>query len=347
MQKQDHPKEQKHGGSHVVKRKVRFDRIAAVVVPLLLIVILIGALCLRSCQKSGKLKLPHKAETTTAATTVTESNPTQTTTPVATDTTAPTEQLEHTDGKEITLPANDWNKGNLIVINKEHEYSFPIDDPVLSSIHENRNSSYSVSDHEVELETETLEHLNEMMADYEAETGFNGMEIFAGYRSSEDQESRYENGNSDFHGGYSDYHTGRSFNLKIKFGDGTSDYYNAEKYPEYSWIAENAASYGFVVRYPEGKDDYTGDESRTYTFRYVGVPHAAYMTENDLCMEEYVENLQQYTADAPLEVAAEGTNYQIFYVPAESGSTKATVPSEAYTISGDNIGGYIITCVVE
>ena len=63
------------GGSHARKRKLRLDRIAAVGVPFLLIVLLIGALCFHSCQRrkspeeSGstpvqqRLLLPKKVET--------------------------------------------------------------------------------------------------------------------------------------------------------------------------------------------------------------------------------------------------------------------------------------------
>ena len=132
---------------------------------------------------------------------------------------------------------------------------------------------------------------------------------------------------------------------EINFGDGTSDYYNAEKYPKYSWIAEHAAEYGFVVRYPDGKDEKTGEDSRTYTFRYVGVPHALYMQEHNLCLEEYIDRVHSYSADNPLEITADGKTYQVFYVGI--GGTKdvqVTIPSGTYTASGDNISGYIVTC---
>ena len=198
---------------------------------------------------------------------------------------------------------------------------------------------------EVQLDAEPIAQLNKMMSAFETETGLGGMQVFSGYRDKADQDSRYEDGSTGFRGGYSDYHSGRSFNLKINFGDGTSDYYNAEKYPKYSWIAEHAAEYGFVVRYPDGKDEKTGEDSRTYTFRYVGVPHALYMQEHNLCLEEYIDRVHSYSADNPLEITADGKTYQVFYVGI--GGTKdvqVTIPSGTYTASGDNISGYIVTC---
>ena len=267
------------GGSHVRKRKLRFDRIAAVFVPLLLIVLLIGALCFHSCQRRKQPEDSGNAVVATATTKQTEKatdKPKKTTEPdVATDTTKTTTSTEETsrkDGKQITLAAKGVDQGNLILINKEHSYDFPNGDPKLESVYEKRNSSYSVSDMEVQLDAETIAQLNKMMSAFETETGLGGMQVFSGYRDKADQDSRYEGGSTGFRGGYSDYHSGRSFNLKINFGDGTSDYYNAEKYPKYSWIAEHAAEYGFVVRYPDGKDEKTGEDSRTYTFRYVAYP---------------------------------------------------------------------------
>ena len=340
------------GGSHVRKRKLRFDRIAAVFVPLLLIVLLIGALCFHSCQRRKQPEDSGNAAVATATTKQTEKatdKPKKTTEPdVATDTTKTTTSTEETsrkDGKQITLAANGVDQGNLILINKEHSYDFPNGDPKLESVYEKRNSSYSVSDMEVQLDAETIAQLNKMMSAFETETGLGGMQVFSGYRDKADQDSRYEDGSTGFRGGYSDYHSGRSFNLKINFGDGTSDYYNAEKYPKYSWIAEHAAEYGFVVRYPDGKDEKTGEDSRTYTFRYVGVPHALYMQEHNLCLEEYIDRVHSYSADNPLEITADGKTYQVFYVGI--GGTKdvqVTIPSGTYTASGDNISGYIVTC---
>lgn len=351
----------KKGGSHAVQRKLRLDRIAIVVVPLLLIILLIAALCLHSCNRRETLNggiSDSEGTPVASATTTTVSTEAGADTEVQSDTTDDVAQMTATsseesstsanqDAQEVTIRASRVASGDLIVINQDNRYSFPSDDISLVSVYENHSSSYSVSDMEVQLDSETVQQLNAMMDAFVEETGIGGMQVFSGYRTESDQQSRYESGSSSFAGGYSDYHSGRTFNLKIDFGDGTSDYYNPEKYPNYIWFADHAADYGFVVRYPDGKEDITGESSRYYTFRYVGMPHAAYMTQQNLCLEEYVAQLQNDTSpDDPLTYTDGDTRYAIFYVPVGDGDAQVhfSVPSNAYTISGDNMGGLIVTC---
>lgn len=53
------------------------------------------------------------------------------------------------------------------------------------------------------------------------------------------------------------------------------------------WVKNNMHRFGFILRYPQGKEDITGFEANQHIFRYVGVEAAQYMYENDLTMEEY------------------------------------------------------------
>ncbi len=50
---------------------------------------------------------------------------------------------------------------------------------------------------------------------------------------------------------------------------------------------ERAADYGFVERYPAGKEAVTGIAHEPWHFRYVGVPHAGYMAQRGWTLEEY------------------------------------------------------------
>lgn len=54
------------------------------------------------------------------------------------------------------------------------------------------------------------------------------------------------------------------------------------------WMAANAHKYGFILRYPEGKQDITGIIFEPWHFRYVGVEDAAKIKEAGLCLEEYL-----------------------------------------------------------
>ncbi|MBR0208447.1 MAG: D-alanyl-D-alanine carboxypeptidase family protein [Oscillospiraceae bacterium] len=55
------------------------------------------------------------------------------------------------------------------------------------------------------------------------------------------------------------------------------------------WLRENCQDYGFILRFPEGKESITGVMYEPWHFRYVGVPAAKYIMENGLCLEEFVE----------------------------------------------------------
>ena len=55
------------------------------------------------------------------------------------------------------------------------------------------------------------------------------------------------------------------------------------------WLKEHSYEYGFILRYPKGKEYITGIEFEPWHFRYVGVPAATYMTENELTLEELWE----------------------------------------------------------
>lgn len=57
--------------------------------------------------------------------------------------------------------------------------------------------------------------------------------------------------------------------------------------PEGKWVAENAHSYGFIIRYPKGKAKITGYAYEPWHIRYVGKGLATYLYENGLTLEEY------------------------------------------------------------
>lgn len=59
------------------------------------------------------------------------------------------------------------------------------------------------------------------------------------------------------------------------------------------WLQENAAEYGFILRYPEDKQDITEIIYESWHYRYVGVDHAMAIKENGLCLEEYLEILKE------------------------------------------------------
>ena len=57
----------------------------------------------------------------------------------------------------------------------------------------------------------------------------------------------------------------------------------------YAWLAENAYKYGFILRYPLGKQEITGTSYEPWHYRYVGEEAALEIYEQGICLEEYYE----------------------------------------------------------
>ncbi|MFK0084339.1 M15 family metallopeptidase [Glutamicibacter sp. NPDC090743] len=65
------------------------------------------------------------------------------------------------------------------------------------------------------------------------------------------------------------------------------------------WIAEHAAEYGLIIRYPQGKEEITGYKYEPWHVRYVGVEHAeAMLASGAETFEEYHQMLAASIAEA-------------------------------------------------
>lgn len=59
------------------------------------------------------------------------------------------------------------------------------------------------------------------------------------------------------------------------------------------WLAKHCMEYGFVLRYPKGKESITGIEYEPWHFRYVGKEAAEYMSSENICLEEFKEQIRE------------------------------------------------------
>lgn len=57
----------------------------------------------------------------------------------------------------------------------------------------------------------------------------------------------------------------------------------------YKWLSENMSNYGFILRYPKGKESITGYEYEPWHLRYVGIDAAKDISKKQLTLEEYLE----------------------------------------------------------
>ena len=87
---------------------------------------------------------------------------------------------------------------------------------------------------------------------------------------------------------YSEHRTGLCVDFSTKSIGGVVDdvFETTEAFP---WLKENAWKYGFVLRYPEDKENITGYMYESWHYRFVGLEVASIMHQTGLCYEEYLE----------------------------------------------------------
>ncbi len=61
--------------------------------------------------------------------------------------------------------------------------------------------------------------------------------------------------------------------------------------PEAQWLANNAYKFGFILRYPEGKEDITGYNYEPWHIRYVGKDAAKEIYDKNITLEEYLADM--------------------------------------------------------
>ena len=260
------------------------------------------------------------------------------------------------ENREVYL--TDMCRGDLVYVSRD----YLIDDVEygLVNVYEEKSDLLSVADMNVRLQQKALEALGAMAADLEAETGLRDLLIEMGFRSRAEQLALYEadlqrtgHSYSDLYAvpGGSELETGLAVELKLFQGGRYLDF-TAED--DHAWVLEHCAEYGLIQRYPADKEDITKVRNETNMFRYIGVPHALYLTKNDLTLDEYVQLLENYPFDGPHLVISDkaGKEYEVYYVPAdlESGAETTSVPvpsSLHYAISGSNRGGFYVTVELE
>ena len=140
------------------------------------------------------------------------------------------------------------------------------------------------------IEREVMDAFNLMKSDAKA-VGLN-IYISSGYRSYSYQERLYNNYSAvdgmegadtySARAGHSEHQTGLCFDLN-EIDDSFA------KTDEGKWVNENAQVYGFIIRYPKGKEKITGYQYESWHLRYVGVDLATklYNNGNWLTLEEY------------------------------------------------------------
>ena len=83
--------------------------------------------------------------------------------------------------------------------------------------------------------------------------------------------------------GYSEHQLGLAVDILNHSWD-----YLSENNPEYTWLVDNSYKYGFILRYPRGKEYITGYMFEDWHFRYLGIELANKVKQSNLTYDEYV-----------------------------------------------------------
>ena len=88
--------------------------------------------------------------------------------------------------------------------------------------------------------------------------------------------------------GHSEHQTG----LAVDVMGSNNDYDRFEESIEFTWMRDNAHKFGFILRYPKGKEHITGFKYEPWHYRYVGVEVATEIYQNNITLEEYYKTLK-------------------------------------------------------
>ena len=277
----------------------------------------------------------------------------------------------------IAATRADAMHGGLLLVNEWHSRPDDFDDSVMTSIFSyagNRRNNFGVQDSSQKLHPLAIEAVIQALSDAKV-LGLEHFVIQYAYRSYDDQLKLFEDRMQKIVNSYGDRYQGDALIERTKRDvnyPGTSEFNTGMSVTLYLyekgnkevndqsfstsqqgvWLYENCWKYGMVFRFQLEDFPLPGSADKSYKtgvgvklncYRYVGKAHAAVMHHLDLCLEEYIEYLQEHPHIAVFE---DGTlKYEITrqYIgdSAQSFTVDVTQRSRSYSISLDNMGGVV------
>jgi zinc D-Ala-D-Ala carboxypeptidase len=274
------------------------------------------------------------------------------------------------ESKSVSAIRKDMLTGGLLLLNRWHELPSDFSEETLVSVGKTTNYRVPVTDSNVRLFPVAVTALDKMLT--AAKTA--GVEFYIireGYRTMEAQTAKWQDEivklQSKFAGealtaealkavaypGTSDYQSGMSFAVDVyNKADSALNAKAFQTTDQATWLNEHCWEYGFVFRYPtqgypnaaaNDKSYKTGINLKMDVYRFVGVPHATIMHILDLCLEEYIEYLENHPHIA---VYQDGKLvYEIFRKANVLTDTTLSVPNKiVVSLSLDNMNGLV--CVL-
>lgn len=245
-----------------------------------------------------------------------------------------------------TFAPDQLHKGDLLIIDELHPYVSEANaDVTTKKFSEGRtkvdgNNIYYASNQYFDVNAEAMDALDKMIVDfYNSAKGTDGKL----YKDSNIYIADIKYGNT-FEFEY--YAT-----LKGENGATATTWAKISENQKYTWIFQNAYKYGFVQLYdaPEANTGETQAEDMTHIFRYVGKIHSQIMKDKGCSsLTEYIELLKTTSNKKTFGVSVDNLSYKVYYIASDAELLIPEKYKDSYTVSGNNVDGYIITyCTTE
>ena len=247
--------------------------------------------------------------------------------------------------REVLLPQEMVHTGDLILVNAQFPFRGTGTDRLLPA---------GFGGNHVLLDGRVARLLEKLVLDL---GGGETLCPVSGWRSREEQEAIYTRSLQE-HGrrfteqyvalpGHSEHQTGLAVDLGLR--SETIDFLRPD-FP-YEGICqkfrEQAVFHGFILRYPQGKENVTGIAHEPWHFRYVGEPHGEIMAAKHLALEEYHPFLRQFpTGKRYYLYQGKGLRAYLSYQRANPSGPTLWRPRQDtlyYSVSGDNQEGFLFT----
>ena len=247
--------------------------------------------------------------------------------------------------KTLILNRQDIGRGDLILVNPSNPINYELEDDRLTSVR--------VDFPNISLKDKVAGRLAELTDFLSCERKIVPV---SGFRTLKEQQkiysdSMHENG-WEFTQKYvaipgcSEHQTG----LAIDLAENKSDIDFIRPSFPYTGVCQEfrkiSVKYGFIERYPKGRESITQIAHEPWHFRYVGYPHSKLIYERGLVLEEYIEHIKRFSyGNVHLRLRYARQEFEIFYVPMRSDKSVEIMIQDGipFQISGNNDDGFIIT----
>lgn len=186
------------------------------------------------------------------------------------------------------MDVTDTSKGNTMLVNKYNALSKDYEIENLTNI----SKTYSYGDNK-KLNKEAYDAFISLADDAKKE-GYTIL-IVSSYRTYQDQEDVWKDYKASFGTKKADAYAARAGSSEHETGLAidVADYYDKndkfEDTESFQWMQANAHKYGYILRYPKGKENITGYSYEAWHYRYVGVETATKVFNEGITYDEYYE----------------------------------------------------------